>query len=77
MVSQRVNIKESGKIKKHQDLARELFKLWNMKVIIMLITGGALGMLSKMPISRSDELEICGRFETVQTLALFGSARIV
>ncbi len=39
----RINLKESEKNDKYLDLARELKKLWNMKVTIVPIVIGALG----------------------------------
>ena len=38
-----VKVKESEKIYKYLDLARELKKLWNMKVKVVPIVIGALG----------------------------------
>ena len=43
----RINLKESEKKDKYFDLARELKKLWNMKVTIVPIVIGALGTLTK------------------------------
>ncbi len=40
-------MKESKKIDKYLDLARKLKKLWNMKVMVILIVIGALGMVPK------------------------------
>ena len=39
----RINLKESEKKDNHRDLAREIKKLWNMKVMIVPIVIGALG----------------------------------
>ena len=39
----RVKLKESEKRDKYQDLARELKRLWNMKVTVIPIVIGALG----------------------------------
>ena len=39
----RINLKESEKKDKYLDLARELKKLWNMKVTLVPIVIGALG----------------------------------
>ena len=36
-VSHRVKAKETGKIDKYQDLAKELLKLWNRMVIVIPI----------------------------------------
>ena len=43
----RINLKESEKKDKYLDLARELKKLWNMKVTIVPIVIGALGTITK------------------------------
>ena len=43
----RINLKESAKKDKYLDLARELKKLWNMKVTIVPIVIGALGAITK------------------------------
>ena len=43
----RINLKESEKKDKYLDLARELKKLWNMKVTIVPIVIGVLGTITK------------------------------
>ena len=43
----RVKLKESEKKDKYGDLARELEKLWNMKVTFIPIVIGALGTVTK------------------------------
>ena len=43
----RINMKESEKKDKYIDLARELKKLWNMKVTIVPIVIGAFGTITK------------------------------
>ena len=73
----RVKMKESEKINKSLDLARELRKLWNMKVKIVPIVIGALGTISKALEKNLSELVIRRRIETIQTTALLGSARIL
>ena len=42
-----VKINESEKIDKYLDLARELKKLWNMKVTVIPIVIGALGIVTR------------------------------
>ncbi len=59
------------------DLARELKKLWNMLVTIMLIVIGAFGTVTKGLLKRLEDLEIGGRVETIQTIALLRTARIL
>ena len=48
----KINLKESEKKDKYLDLARELKKLWNMKVTIVPIVVGALGTITKRIIKR-------------------------
>ena len=43
----RIKLKECEKKDKYLDLARELKKLWNMKVIIIPIVIGAFGTVTK------------------------------
>ena len=43
----RINLKECEKKDKYLDLARELKKLWNMKVTIVPIVIGAFGPITK------------------------------
>ena len=73
----RIILKESEKKDKYLDLARELKKLWNMKVTIVPIVIGALGTITKGLLKDLGELEIGGRTETIQTTALLRTARIL
>ena len=75
LLSHRINLKESEKKDKYLDLARELKKLWNMKVTIVPIVIGALGTISKGLIKGLEELEVGGRIETIKTTALLRRAR--
>ena len=43
----RIKIKESKRINKYLDLARELKMLWNMKVTVIPVVVGALGIVPK------------------------------
>ena len=43
----RMKLKEGEKRDKYRDLARELKKLWNMKVRVIPIVIGALGIVTK------------------------------
>ena len=56
------------------EFARELKRLWNMKVIPVVI--GALGSVTNGLVQVLD-LEIRGRVETIQTTALLRLARIL
>ena len=46
-LAHRMKIKENEKISKYFDLARELRKLWNMRVMMLPIVIGTLGMVPK------------------------------
>ena len=70
----RINLKESEKKDKYLDLARELKKLWNMKVTIVPIVIGALGTITKGLLK---DLEVDEQVETIQTTALLRTARIL
>ena len=61
----RIKLKECEKWDKYLDLARELKKLWNMKVIIILI--GAFGTVTKGLLKGLEDLKVGGRVETIQT----------
>ena len=73
----RINLKQSEKKDKYLDLARELRKLWNMKVTIVPIVIGALGTITKGLLKGLKDLEVGGRVETIQTTALLRTARIL
>ena len=76
-VDHRVKIKESKKIDKYLDLVRELRKLKNIKVTVILIIVGAPGMVSKGLEKALEEKEISGKIETIQTAVLLRSVRIL
>ena len=73
----RINLKKSEKKDKYLDLARELKKLWNMKVTIVSIVISALGTVTKGLLKGLEDLEVGGRVETIQTTALLRTARIL
>ena len=77
LADHRINLKEGEKKDKYLDLARELKKLWNMKVTIVQIVIGALGTVTKGLLKGLEDLEIGGRVETIQTTALLRMARIL
>ena len=54
---QKVKLKECEKRDKYLDLARELKKLWNMKVTIIPIVIGALGTVTKDLVQGLGDLE--------------------
>ena len=73
----RVKLKEREQRDKYLDLARELKKLWNMKVMIISIVVGILGIVTKGLVKGLEDLEIRRWVETTQTTALLRSARIL
>ena len=72
-----IKLRECEKKNKYLDLARELKKLWNMKVTIIPIVIGAFGTVTKELLKGLDDLEVGGRVETIQTTALLRTARIL
>ena len=63
--------------KKDKYLARELKKLWNMKMTIEPIGIGAFGTITKGLLKGLEDLEVGGRVETIQMTALLRMARIL
>ena len=70
----RINLKENEKKDKYLDHARELKKLWNMKVTIVPI---ALGTITIGLLKCLEDFEVDGRVEIIQTTALQRTARIL
>ena len=73
----RIKLKQCEKKHKYLDLARELKKLWNMKVTIVLIVIGAFGTITKRLLKSLEDLEVGGRVENIQMTALLRTARIL
>ena len=73
----RIKLKECEKKDKYLDLVRELKKLWNMKVTIILIVIGTFGTVTKRLLKGLEDLEVGGQVETIQTTALLRMARIL
>ena len=73
----RINLMKSENKDKYLDLARDLKKLWNMKVTIVPIVIGALGTTTTGLLKGLEDLEIGGRVETIQAIALLRTARIL
>ena len=65
----RIKLKECEKKDKYLDLARELKKLWNMKVTIVPIVIGALGTISKGLLKGLEDLEVGEQVETIHRFA--------
>ena len=76
----REKIKESKNTGKYLNLARELKRLQNMKIMVMPIIVGVFGMVLKILEKRLGKLEIRGRIgtiQTIQTTALLRLTRIL
>ena len=73
----KVKLKENEKKDKYLGFSRELKKVWNMKVTIIQIVIGALGIGTKGLVKGQEGFEIKERMETIQTTALLRSARIL
>ena len=73
----RIKLKKCEKRDKYFDLARELKKIWNMKLTIIPIVIGAFCMVTKGLLKGLEDLEVGGRVETIQTTALLKTARIL
>ena len=54
----RVKLKESEKRDKYLDLARTLKKLWNMKMMLIVIVIGVLGTVTIGLVQRLEDMEI-------------------
>ena len=75
-VDDRVKLKESEKRYKYQGIAKELKKLWNLKMMAMRIVIVSLGTVTKVLVKGLEDFDIRGRVESIQTTALLRSARI-
>ena len=73
----RIKLKEREKKEKYLDLARELKKLWNMKVTIVPTVIGAFGTITKGLLKGREDLEVSGRVQTIEMTALLRTARIL
>ena len=73
----RLKLKESEKRDQYLDLVMELKKLWNMKVTVIPIVTGPLGIVTKGLVQGMEDLRITGRIETVHTTESLRSARIL
>ena len=58
-------LKESENKDKYLDLARELKKLWNMKVTIIPTVIGTFGTVAKGLLKGRENLVVSGRVETI------------
>ena len=73
----RIEDKEREKIEKYQDLARELQKVWNVRVKIIPLVVGSLGAIPKLFGKRLKDIGIKVEISQVQKTVLLGTARIL
>ena len=73
----RIKLKVWEKRDKYLDLARELKKLWNMKVTIIPNVIGAFGTVTIGLLKGMEDFEVSGRMKTIQTTALLKTANIL
>ena len=73
----RINLKECAKKDKFLDFARELKKLWHMKVTIVPIVIGGFGTITKGLLKSLEDLEVGRQVEIIQMTALLRTARIL
>ena len=72
-----IKLKECEKRDKYPGLARELKKLWNMKVTIIQIMIGAFVTVTKWLLKGLENLEVGSRVETIQKTAFLKTDRIL
>ena len=72
-----VKAKENEKRYKLLDFPWETKNLWNMKVTMIPIVVGTLGIISQGKVKKIEDLEMRGQVNTIQITALLLSARIV
>ena len=77
LADHRIQLKDYERKEKYLDLARELKNTWNMKVTIILIVSGAFGTVTKGLLKGLEDLEVGGWVETIQTITLLRTARIL
>ena len=73
----RIKLRECEKRDKYLDLARELKKLWSMKVTITPVVISTFGTVIKGLLKGLEDLEVGGRVESIQTTVLLKTARIL
>ena len=69
-----IKLKDSEKKDKYLNLARQLKKLWNMKVTIIPIVIGAFGKVIKGLLKWLDDLEVGGCVKIMPNTTLLRSA---
>ena len=73
----KIERKREKKKDKYLDLARQLKKQWNMKVVVITIVIGALSLVNKALILGLEDLEMRGRGESKQSTELLRSTRVL
>ena len=73
----RIEENKKDKIEKHQDLERELQKIWNVKVEIIPLVVGSLGAIPKQFGNRLKQISITAGTAQVQKTVSPGTARIL
>ena len=73
----RIQLEEYEKKDRCVDLARELEKLWNMRVTIISIVIRAFSTVTKGLLKGVEYMEVGGGVETIQTTVLLRTARIL
>ncbi len=77
LITEKKPLKECKKKDIYLDLARELKKLWNMKVTIIPLVIGAFGTVTKGLLKGLENLEVGGRVETIRNTASLRTDRIL
>ena len=73
----RVELKGDEERDEYLDQARELKRLYHMKVAVIPIVIGPISTVTKGLVQGLEDLEIKGKMETFQTTAFLRSARIL
>ena len=73
----RVEKKEKEKMKKYQDLRKELQMIWNVRVKIIPLVVGSLGAIPKQFSKRLEENGITAEIRQVQKSVLLETTRIL
>ena len=73
----RIENKEKEKIKKYQDLRQELQKIWNVRVKIIPLVVGSLGVIPKQFGNRLKKTGITANTGQVQKTVFIGTATIL
>ena len=73
----RIEEKEKEKMKKYQDLRKELQMIWNVRVKIIPLVVGSLGAIPKQFCKRLEENGITAEIRQVQKSVLLETTRIL